>query len=1352
MKYKDLRPGQHCLLEVSRIDRRPSGKGYFVFQFDDLPEGVRVGMFKYQEQMADQPGLKIECYVKADDNGQKVIVQDYAQVYKQLYCQGAVYDFVVKKDMTDATPPHYLVSDGNGFRLRLAANGKDRLYPNQRIKCRVEQMQNSFIRLNLVTDTEEDSRPAMLTLDALAALLNLDERQLQDARKLWAAFGRPLCEGCCKEAAEAYEAGHGEWIFLAIDAIDSHLTDILRERDAATFVNFLTLLRRVTLYLLEESDYISRLADAERQEKQHALSETVHHINRLADAYKLIQGKKGGDLEYIGRMLDNVARSGYLYEPERQLSILINLFRLKPRLADEKMDDLLGVIISRPLEQWKAEPFRSAFITLLLYFIDTLRPIADNVADLEERDDRQALNRIVKALAIFQLLSEPGDATDLSVYVAMLDRYLSFYNDSYRDALLDLSREAAAGRTGETGYKLEECAHPLMLALGISQAKTAPAGGQAEDATMHYTGTTLQLEASPTQLLLKPVTPPKAGKALRSALPAGLKLWGGIDVWATDSIRSADQPLTELRKQWLQVERSFEPDKRLKLPKQPRRIFLGKGDLVSVYVEGPEPGTAGTYRCRFTDPDYDAQYAARLAVNEIVRWTTPHDLTCFRDEQTGLPIVYRAEVINVQEDQQGRQIAALSLMKAVDELVEDGLDYEEPLDCRIMSDNVTTYTCLDAYGLTVILRKTADCPDRLLPGTMVCVRLLGRSGFRNQQAEYISLSGPEAQPVSQAVAFRHIMQELSEERLTAVPEEVEGTESEAVPEDTLLSEAAVAQLIRTIDRKTAEMEDYRLAFHHLYAARLMALMIEDKELTAYLDDRLKILLMMDNFAINQTIDLAELNRLAALPSKVAGRSVQKLRIITSLDDQRQNGNLWQNIYAPHYDNEHIATLSRLALAYNLLSEMGFAAQRRSIIQEIERLLHFKTYKTAESLGEENDTTEFKTSLISPPASHMEANPEVQTMTILKVICAFLNARGGRLYLGVNDYGIPTGLAQDLRYYLFHESKDAYVRYLHDNVRRTMHDAADSRIDTEWRTIDYKDVLIVTVQPSPGEITLDGQTYVRRGPSCRLLTGKDLDEWRAERTAQPAVGSTAESTAAGDAAGAETASTSAMASAAPQDEPAAINDKAADALIPFCLTGTQRNNVLHNFLEGYVEPIKYITLYPDGHYRRSDTDPWEMSGHLTGIAIHEEEQTGWLVMVYANGSALRVPMKDLLGPDGQLTYYNNSPLLFASPAMEGESLLLFYEDAAGNAYFRCEAVEGIPVGPMRAGGKPFTKLACRAVYADIVPTAKAEKYNWAASQALTKIGSALKHLSGTTEEKIDHVLAMAGLTRSGEVRE
>ncbi len=1333
MRYRDLKVGEHYQLEVASIDRRPSGKSYYIFRFDDRPEDVRVGMFKYQESLEFKPGYKIDCYVKKSDDGQKVLVQDYSQVYRQLYCEGAAYPFVVKKDMTDAAPAHYLVSDGNGFCLRLPANGLERLYVGQQIMCNVVKMQNSFISLELVEDAEEDARPAMLTLEKLGELLGLEDDELERARQLFADFSGPLIRDYCHKAAEAYRAERGEWIFMAIDAIDSHLTEILQEKQPEDFVAFLSLLRKTALYLLEESDFISRLPDTERQERQHSLSETVHHINRLADAYKLIREKKGKDVAYIGRMLDNIAHSGYLYEPERQLNILINLFRLKPELADEKMGDLLNVITSRPLEQWKTDPFRSAFITLLLYFIDTLRPAADNVADLEESDDRQVLDKIVTALAILQLLVDPDD-TALAPYVAMLYRYLSFYGDNYREALLDLARQAAIGRREKAAYKLEECAQPFKLALDLTQVTGLTDNEQ--DVTMHYTGSNIQLEALPRKLVIKPVS---TTKELKRVLPEKLRLWGGIDVWATETIRPGDQPLAELRRQWLQVERSFEPAKQLHIPRRPRHVILEKGDIVKVYVDAPVLGASGTYRCRFTDPDYEAHYRATLAVSEIVRWTTHHDISCFRDDKTGEPIIYEAEVINVQEGAEGQQLASLSLMKSVDELVEDGLDYDEPLDCRIMFDNGNTYTCLDGYGLTIILRKTGDCPDNLSPGKMVSVRLLGKEGYRNQQAEYVGPCASDAKPISQAAAFKWIMQSLSSELLTTANSENEETdETEVIQEDTLLNEASVVQLILTIDRKTAEMEDYRLAFHHLYAARLLALMIDDQKLTAYLDDRLKLLSMMDNFAINQTVDQAELNRLAALPSKVAGRSVQKLRIIASLDDQRQNFNLWQNIYTTHYDNEHLVTLSRLALAYNLLSEMGFAKERRSIHQEIDRLLHLKARKTAESLGEENDTTEFKTSLICPPAAHMVAKPEQQTATILKVICAFLNTHGGRLYLGVNDYGIPTGLAQDLSFYLFQESKDAYVRYLHDHVRHAMHDTADSRIATEWRTIDYKDVLIVTVKSSPHEVTLEGQTYVRRGPTCRPLQGKDLEEWRSERNAP------ADSEA-----------------SAPIEEPAAAEgetlsneggsfttttDDMASALVPVCQTGRQRNNVLHEWEDGYVDPIKYITILPDGHYRRSASDPWDTTGHLTCIAIHEEERTGWLVMVYENGSALRVPMKDLLGPDGELTYYNNNPLLFASPAMEGESLILFLADGGGNLFFRCEAVEEITIGPMRSGGKPFTKLDCRAVYADIIPADKATQYVWGTRQPLTKVGAALKHINGSTDEKISKVLANGQLKR------
>ena len=66
--------------------------------------------------------------------------------------------------------------------------------------------------------------------------------------------------------------------------------------------------------------------------------------------------------------------------------------------------------------------------------------------------------------------------------------------------------------------------------------------------------------------------------------------------------------------------------------------------------------------------------------------------------------------------------------------------------------------------------------------------------------------------------------------------------------------------------------------------------------------------------------------------------------------------------------------------------------------------------------QEGQRQEFKTSLVFPPNNGGNEDLEQQSENILRVILAMMNAKGGILYIGVNDDGDVVGLYDDLHYF------------------------------------------------------------------------------------------------------------------------------------------------------------------------------------------------------------------------------------------------------------------------------------------------------------------------------------------------
>lgn len=140
----------------------------------------------------------------------------------------------------------------------------------------------------------------------------------------------------------------------------------------------------------------------------------------------------------------------------------------------------------------------------------------------------------------------------------------------------------------------------------------------------------------------------------------------------------------------------------------------------------------------------------------------------------------------------------------------------------------------------------------------------------------------------------------------------------------------------------------------------------------------------------------------------------------------------------------LSNLARLIQLSNGMKELVSGASKSVIKREIVRTLSLYTEEDADLeaatgnyLGVESDTVEFKQSFVFPPDSNMQPAPERQSLNVLRGICAFLNSSlGGTLYLGVNDNGYVTGIANDMKY-LHITSIDAYMRYVQDVAKREL---------------------------------------------------------------------------------------------------------------------------------------------------------------------------------------------------------------------------------------------------------------------------------------------------------------------------
>ena len=109
----------------------------------------------------------------------------------------------------------------------------------------------------------------------------------------------------------------------------------------------------------------------------------------------------------------------------------------------------------------------------------------------------------------------------------------------------------------------------------------------------------------------------------------------------------------------------------------------------------------------------------------------------------------------------------------------------------------------------------------------------------------------------------------------------------------------------------------------------------------------------------------------------------------------------------------------------------------------------------------------------------------------------MNARGGTLYIGVNDSGYENGLEDDLAYRKAHNHKatiDGMIVDLQNQLDRTMPSHAKDHWEIESDPEAKKGVIIVKVLPVGTPVELDGIIYVRSSSTTKPRLDEEREEF------------------------------------------------------------------------------------------------------------------------------------------------------------------------------------------------------------------------------------------------------------------
>ena len=1281
------------------------GKKYFVVHHEGADYNVRL--FPFQE--TQQEPEEIHCIVRTDEDGKVSIVQNVQYYLEKNYplSEKSDYDFVVRRAYPDKK--YYEVEDRFGFFFRLYTD--QILLERQVVTCKVLSISEGRLKLKLESSQGEASstvQPAdsLFNEQTLSAVI---EKDLGRRPTSW-----DLDELCCLilGSNEPFERHAGKWVRKTLQAIlysESTPTEAANEAEGETAsaeANYqrvgevLSEVHKELLFVLESTPTLNRCEERQRGIFQERITTLVEQCVFYINAAKYIE--EGVQTKVIDKLFASLKASHYIYHASEKLELMMCIFTLLPDLMEQRMNAFFEIITGAEERYWKTDTFRRAFIRLLEFYVSELYDDVANIVDEKHPDFRN----VFKALSIQLFLADPNRDTNLfdaQLNYARLCRMAACFTTGNTDDLLRrsvLSLADAVAIQASSCYTWADVNNLPFVAARLSEQVDEE---QLADYSKSYMNEGIRLNVTPTGVNIATLN----GEKQNRIVPQEEHFWGGLQIYTQNKRPWMNSGQTKLSDacslwNWIELELREEVEKNVSSRKEKRKVCPEKKQEVYIAPYSIDPHNPNAFLCRIDEKDYEGEgilTEENLAPYRVsIRNFNGKNPFC----KDGKQLCVKAEVEEIEED--GRII--FSTKNTLQEELRNTIQSGDQMKGVVTYRAASGWIGIAENGLGICFDNGDDYD--LDAGSVVEIEFQETSSKGNLHVLIVEEDVDVW--LNQLEIVANMAADCGEELL---PENKPSEEEEVFVSNSLFTAEQLDELLLVYDQIAQREVNLLRRYHYVSAARLLAKLTDRAERVEFYEKWRDLLGMLEFYSINHRLDEGHREKIDTYraSSTVADGHLREnigvLYVLSCFDRVDCESGLLESTHKG--ESPLVCQLAAIVMAARLLSRDNFSQTHEEIIRHINELLHISGREERKSIGREDICTEFKTSIVYPPENHMEDNITQQTSNILRVLSAFYNTKGGTLYIGVNDHGIPVGISNDLQYKRFSNLKgkdqlDEYQRYIATEVRNAFspsHTSADY-FSVEMCDYDGKTVCKVCVlRPFPVLTRLDGVVYERQGSENVRLEGEQLthfeqrrkERFEAERKQRlEAEYQAAETMVPEDHeaqwSGGENFQTSEV------EQPLKTSDLSADASFePTIATATQRNNVLLDYLEDFIPPLCFLTfsknnsamLLPE-YYGAEKEDA------LT-LAIHKDEENAWLVLGYADGGLVRIPMKHVLDKDDykELKLAAESELVFATIAKENDVLLTFTADRNGDRSMRLDSVRAIGEGSsLQARGECLVK--------------------------------------------------------------
>ncbi len=1017
----------------------------------------KVPMFEFQEKEPN-PDM-IDCNI---DDG--VITQNVHTLYERFYPDlNKPYLFRVKQKR-DTLKYYELIDpriEKDDRKQRLAFNeSSTELEIGQLITCRVKSIGITQLHLHLL-----DKKPSLVEYYEMGAIFNADNRE---SIKEW--LDELLAQSFVADIKQMYDEHNSKWVFYFAKKIEKVAYEVLSGRTDKEA--FLLDFSRGWLNLIEHSSFISKMSDEERKSHGDDLDKSIEICEDFIDALN-VPDKGGRANDYIASLDPEF----YQFRMDRRLRFMACSFSLDIQLLETNIQALLDKLKDMGENTCCTGSVSVSITHILKLYVNHISSQTENALSHDGKGS-QSIKNCVRALCYLTRIMYKCNHEDVALYTSLLYQMQSLYGNQKKEEKLKLLRNSYnslfINRCPLTNYRWE-----MFDSIVSDESYLLSKDDVPSDKTLRliYSDGNTKVEATSHNFAIAPLN------TFPSEMTS-LKLHDGFTAvlcyGKSLSKLSQEVDFGNIQNIWSMVEKSVFAQARV-IQEQEKKLTEGKD--MDVYIT--EIVDELTARCKAVDYDVEGE----IKFNDLFFYNKPGLRIDSLNGSDGSPLLFPAIYHN--EDGKVTFSAEQFKKKYANEVMPRSL-----VTCYVISKRLNSFVAITADGFFVNFYSDNE---EVQTKTFVDVYINNIKPNGYAEAELDGLSKNIFDNSKSYINFLRGMNNFYYENGATVASWNDSSNESEKQEREVGTRSVSEKYVKTLANIISKMSNIemepRSRYGYLFISSMLSKLIKNEEDINLYAIRMRYAKMLYDFSINNRLIDSNVEQFTNEYSDNGDiREVQEMRnVIMILGrygkmtmqnalDKTLVGILTEN--ATPLEKE----LSRLVLSANLLTRFNNKAIDDHILGEMGNTLNINIAKREPfNIGlEEGQTVEFKTSIVYPPTGDGIEEVNLQSENIAREISAMMNAEGGTLYIGINDYGNVVGLQSDLEYFasgnVYEEvkAKDKFRNHFSCLLTDKFGALAASKF-----TFDFEDkngylIFKVNIPKLPGQ----GGDYIRVGTTCQ----------------------------------------------------------------------------------------------------------------------------------------------------------------------------------------------------------------------------------------------------------------------------